>query len=116
MVEARAKAEAACEMAWRGQRKANDWAGFKSGFAEVLRLARQAASALGEALGVSPYEGLMAQYEPDLRMATVERLFGELSSFLPDFTAQVLDKQASEEVLTPQARFPRRPSVNWVCV
>jgi len=61
--------------------------------AETVHLAREAAAAKSERLRFSPYEALMDAYEPGLRTADVEAIFGEYLSFLPDFLARVLDRQ-----------------------
>lgn len=46
LVERRALATSRCEHAWRGQRPANDWAGFLENFREVLAVGREEARLL----------------------------------------------------------------------
>jgi carboxypeptidase Taq len=107
LVEAQALATLRCEHAWERQRPANDWAGFLGGFREVLRLAREEARCLGDALGVDPYDALLDGYEPGLRAADVERLFADLQSWLPDLVQRVQAHQAGEAVIAPAAPFPK---------
>ncbi|OBU84620.1 carboxypeptidase M32 [Chromobacterium subtsugae] len=106
LVEAKALAAARCEHAWRSQRKNNDWQGFLPNFREVLRLAREEATLLAEATGVSRYDALLDKYEPGMTSANLERIFGDVKTWLPGLIAQVRDKQSGERVIQPQGPFP----------
>ena len=107
LVQRRALATARCEHAWRRQRPANDWAGFVANFREVLAIGREQAALLAERSGTSRYEALMDLYEPGLRCATVDRVFGELRQWLPGRIRQVLQRQAQQPlVVAPQGPFP----------
>ena len=105
LVEAQSLAASRCEHAWRGQRQANDWAGFLQNFGPVVALARQEAHLLSEALGLSPYEALMGKYEPGARVAEIERMFAAVKSWLPGLVQQVRSRQADAHVLQPQGPF-----------
>ncbi len=102
LVDAQARAAKACEMAWRAARPASDFAAVKPRLQEVLDLAREAAAAKAEALGVSPYDALLDQFEPDGSSAEIDAVFDDLAAFLPGFLEQVLARQAREPA-------PRRP-------
>lgn len=106
LVEARTLAGARCEHAWRNQRPANDWAGFLTNFREVVRLAREEARLLGEALQLSPYDALVDRFEPGITSAEIDRLFGGLQQWLPTLAAQVVEKQRGISVLEPSGPFP----------
>ena len=106
LVEAKSLAASRCEHAWRTQRPANDWSGFLPNLREVLRLAREEAKHLGEASGLSPYDALMDQYEPGATSADVDRLFGDLQTWLPSLVRAARDKQAGETVVEPVGPFP----------
>ncbi|OXS14379.1 carboxypeptidase M32 [Zobellella denitrificans] len=106
LVRARSLAGSRCEHAWRSLRPANDWAGFLPLFEEVLNLSRQAAAARADTLGLSRYDSLLEQYEPGMRGAELDRLFGGLRGWLPDLIRQVQDKQRHEQVLVPEGPFP----------
>ena len=54
LVEARARADAACEIRWRAARRDNDFAGLLPTLTAVLRLVRETAAAKADALGLSP--------------------------------------------------------------
>ena len=95
LVEALTKACSACEMIWREARPAADFAAVRPALEEVLGLVRQAAQAKAEALGVSPYEALLDEYEPGGSVARIEAVFDELAAFLPGFLDQVLARQTA---------------------
>lgn len=107
LVEERTLATARCEHAWRSQRPANDWAGFIENFRPVLRLAREEAQCLSQATGLAPYDALVDRYEPGMRSAELERLFGDLRGWLPGLIERVRARQAGETVLCPQGPFDR---------
>ncbi|WP_293762468.1 carboxypeptidase M32 [uncultured Aquitalea sp.] len=106
LVEAKALAGARCEHAWRTQRPANDWQGFLANFREVVKLSREEARLLAEAQGLSRYDALMAQYEPGMKSADIDRLFADIKTWLPGLIQAVRDKQAGESLLRPQGEFP----------
>jgi carboxypeptidase Taq len=99
-------ASARTEHAWRSQRPANDWAGFLPNFKEVVALAREAAERLSQELGLSRYDALMDGFEPGMRSAQLDRVFGEVAQWLPGLIQDVVAKQAKENVLLPQGPFP----------
>ncbi len=106
LVEAQSLAASACEHAWRAQRKANDWQGFLKNFEPVVRLAREEAQLLSQAQGVSPYDALMAKFEPGARSAQIEGVFGAVKTWLPDLVQRVRAQQAQQSVLQPIGPFP----------
>jgi carboxypeptidase Taq len=109
LVEAKSLATSRCEHAWRTQRPANDWAGFLPNLREVLRLVREEARHLGESSGLSPYDALMDQYEPGSTSAEIDRIFGDLQTWLPALVRAARDKQAAEAVIDPVGPFPLAP-------
>ena len=78
LVEQRTLATARSEHAWRTQRPANDWAGFVENLRPVVRTAREEANCLSQATGLAPYDALIDRFEPGMRAAELERLFGDL--------------------------------------
>jgi carboxypeptidase Taq len=107
LVEAQLLAGARCEHAWRTQRKANDWAGFLPNLREVMRLAREEARLLAQAGGVSPYEAMLDRYEPGMKVADLDRIFGSLKSWLPALAAKAKERQSKAKVVEPAGPFPR---------
>ena len=107
LVEALSTEGLACEMLWREARADNDFPLVAPKLAEVLALVRQSADAKADALGLSPYEALMDQYEPGARVAHIDALFAELADFLPDFIEAVLVHQGKRvEPLPLGGPFP----------
>ena len=106
LVQAQSLAGSRCEHAWRQQRRANDWTGFLGNFREVLRLAREQAELLSQLLGVSRYEAMMERFEPGMTCAEVDRVFGDLKTWLPGLVRLARERQASEPVVAPEGPFP----------
>ena len=105
LVEAKARADSACEIRWRAARRDNDFAGLLPSLAEVLRLVRETAAAKADALGLAPYDALLDGFEPGARSAEIDVLFDDLATFLPEFLPKVLELQASR----PPAELPEGP-------
>ncbi len=97
---------ARCEHAWRRQRPANDWAGFLENFRPLLALAREEAALLSAQTGLTKYDALMDRFEPGMRSAQVDRVFGEVRQWLPGLVARVVERQSREPVVRPQGPFP----------
>ncbi len=95
-----------CEHAWRAQRPANDWAGFVENFREVLATAREEATLLAEQAGCGKYDALMDRFEPGMRCAQVDRIFGEVRQWLPGLIREVTERQSREHVIAPTGSFP----------
>lgn len=107
LVAALSTAGSDCEMTWRSARKANDWAALKPKLETVVGLVRQKATAKAEALGTSPYEALLDEFEPGGTTAAIDAVFADLVEFLPGFIDKVLSKQAAgPAIVTPQGPFP----------
>ena len=107
LVEAQAKANSACEMKWREARADNDYAALLPYLEEGLRLVRETAAAKAAALGLEPYDALLDQFEPGGRAAALDRIFGGLAAFLPDFLDDVMAKQRREPApVPPEGPFP----------
>ena len=106
LVEAKTLAGARCEHAWRSQRPANDWKGFLENFREVVKLARQEAQLLANDTGLSRYDALMDRFEPGVRAADIDRIFGDVRQWLPGLITRVQEKQAKEKVISPVGPFP----------
>ena len=105
LVEAKTLAAAKCEHAWRRQRQANDWPGFLANFREVVRLAREEAQLLADDTGLARYDALMDRFEPGVRAAEIDRIFGDVRQWLPGLIARVQTRQRGEPVLAPAGPF-----------
>ncbi len=105
LVEAKSLAGARCEHAWRVQRPANDWEGFSDNLRQVVKLSREEAQIRAQAAGVSRYDALLNLYEPGMRSSDLDRIFGDLKTWLPDLLQKVVAKQQQEPCLIPQGPF-----------
>ena len=107
LVSARVEANLACEMQWRQARPANDFAAVLPALRRVLELTREAAAAKAEALGITPYDALLDDWEPDGSAAAIDALFEPLTRFLPDTIGAIIERQAAEPApLMPEGPFP----------
>lgn len=105
LVEALSRAVSACETVWRIARRDSDFAMVAPRLETVLGLVRQVAAAKAAALGVTPYDALLDEYEPGGRSAEIDPLFARLERFLPDFLGRVAERQGSAPKL-PAGPFP----------
>ena len=89
-----------CEQAWRQLRAEDDWNGLKPLLEEVVACSREEAAIRAEQSGLSPYDAMLDTYEPGMRAAQLDQVFGELKAFLPGFIEYVLEKQKSKPLLS----------------
>lgn len=106
-VEALSRATSACEAAWRDARAEARFATVLPSFTALLAQVREAAEAKAAALGLSPYDALLDEYEPGGRSAAIDGVFADLAAFLPGFLAQVMERQAAApRAVEPPGPFP----------
>jgi carboxypeptidase Taq len=107
LVAALSQACSQSETVWRSARPADDFKAALPGLEQVLRLTREVAAAKAERLGVSPYEALLDLYQPGIATAMIDRLFEEISGFLPGLLAAALARQeAAPPPVAPSGPFP----------
>ncbi len=102
LVEAQARTNAACETVWREARAGADFALVRPHLQAVFRLVRESAAALGEALGLSPYDALMDANQRGIGAADVAPIFARTAAFLKTALPAVEERQARRPA-------PRRP-------
>lgn len=95
-----------CEQQWRKLRGENDWKTFLPYLQEVLNLARQVVGELRKHNDLSVYDTAQSMFSPGLSTAAVEKMFGELKTFLPGMIQEVAAKQAREKCIQPEGVFP----------
>ncbi|MSO84626.1 MAG: carboxypeptidase M32 [Rhodospirillales bacterium] len=107
LVMALARASAACEAIWRSARADADFAAVLPALETVLELVREASGAKANALGLSPYDALLDEYEPGARAAAIDRVFAELERELPPIVAGALARQKTRPQPIPlEGTFP----------
>ncbi|MBF9000435.1 carboxypeptidase M32 [Vibrio nitrifigilis] len=105
-VEAKSLAGSKCEHAWREQRTQNDWQGFIANWQEVVTLSQQEAQIRAEVAGTTPYDAMLNLYEPGTTSESLDKVFTDVKSWLPDMIDQAIEKQASEPVIEPKGHYP----------
>ncbi|MGF1694414.1 carboxypeptidase M32 [Vibrio lamellibrachiae] len=105
LVQAKSLAGSKCEHAWRSQRGDNDWKGFETNWAEVVKLSQEEAQIRAEATGLSPYDSMLDIYEPGTTSASLDVLFADVKTWLPSLIDDVIEKQKSEAFITPVGQF-----------
>jgi len=107
LVEALTRATAICEQTWRTARAADDFATLRPKLEAVVSLTREAASAKSEALGVTPYQALLDEYDPGMTVERIDGLFSDLAAWLPGTIDRVLDAQERRpKLIRPKGPFP----------
>jgi carboxypeptidase Taq len=106
LVQAKSRACSECEAVWRKARGDDDFAAVLPQLERVLRVEREIAAIKADRLGTSPYEALVDQYEPGGSVATIDRLFDEITGFLPDLIEDALARQAASPPPAATGPFP----------
>ena len=101
LVEASARANAACETLWREAKARSDFAQVRGALAEVVRCQRESAQALGAALGLDPYDALMDGYQHGVTAAEVGPIFAAYEAFLRDALPRAEAIQAARPAPLP---------------
>ena len=106
LVDARARAAAACETIWLSARPANDFAAVAKPLETLLRLIREVADAKADRLSKSPYDALLDQFEPDGSAVRIDALFARLEPALRQLLPEVLEHQTREAFQPPATDIP----------
>jgi carboxypeptidase Taq len=107
LVEAQARANSACEKVWRVARAASDFPAVATQLGEVINLTRQAATALAEVLGLTPYDALMDGYQRGIGSADVAPIFADYEVFLRRALPEAEERQARQpQPIRPIGPFP----------
>lgn len=106
LVEAKSLANSKCEHAWRTQRGENDWDGFLGNFTEVVNLSQQEAKIRADHAGSSAYDAMLNLYEPGTTTASLDVLFADVKTWLPDMVTEISEKQKSDSLIGFGSDFP----------
>ena len=101
LVEAQARANSACEKVWRDARRVSDFDAVSPYLVEVVSLVREAASAIGPALGLSPYNALMDGFQRGIGVADVAPVFARYEAWLQDALPRAEERQARSPAPQP---------------
>jgi carboxypeptidase Taq len=107
LVEAVERANSACEKVWRQAKRDSDFGKTVKLLTEVVRLQREVAAALGQKLGMDPYDALMDGYQPGVTAADVEPVFAAYETWLREALPRAEEIQARRPAPVPlSGRFP----------
>src|SRR5579859_7206578 len=77
------RATSRAEVQWAEARRENNFELFAPHLEEVVRLVRDKAALLGQALGLPPYDALVDEFSPGVPTADIDAIFKALSRRLP---------------------------------
>ena len=103
LVEEATIACSACEKTWREARRASDFAAVRPALENVVRLTREQAARLSDALALSPYDALMDGYQRGITAADVTPIFAQYEVFLREALPRVEARQAAAPARIPLA-------------
>ncbi|HEV7264910.1 MAG TPA: carboxypeptidase M32 [Falsiroseomonas sp.] len=107
LVEASSRANSACEKVWREAKADAEFGKVEKLLTEVVALQREIARALGERLGMDPYDALMDGYQPGVASADVEPVFAAYEAWLAEALPRAEAIQAKRPAPLPlSGRFP----------
>ncbi|MFO7277608.1 MAG: carboxypeptidase M32 [Pseudomonadota bacterium] len=101
-----AKATARAEAQWVEARREGRFEPFAPYLEEVVKLVRDKAALLGQALKLEPYDALVDEFSPGITTADIDTTFRALSRRLPSLIREVTALQESRPVLPLKGKFP----------
>ena len=105
LVKAQSLAHSKCNHSWLENRKKNNWKDFQPSLNEVVKLSKEEASIRSELNGLSDYDSLLDLFEPGMKSATLDGIFAEVKTWLPDLIQNIVEKQKSQTFIKPQGTF-----------
>ena len=104
LVEELARVTTQAQQVWEQAKKKNDYASFQPILAQVVKLKRQEADAVG--FSGHPYNALIEEYEPGTTVAELKTLFADLTAELSPLVKKIVasPKQPDKSVL--EREFP----------
>lgn len=100
-----ARATSEAETAWEEARPKDDWKGFLPYLKRVLALKKEEAEALG--YEKEPYDALLDEYEPGMRVEGLRPLFAELREGLALLLDRILGSSRRPDASILHRRFPK---------
>jgi carboxypeptidase Taq len=106
LVEAAVRANAACEKIWREARRVSDFAMVRPALEESFNLTRQQAVAIGEAIGMAPWDAMADGFQRGITAADITPVFAAYEAFLKDALPRAEAIQASRPApIRPEGPF-----------
>ena len=105
LVKAQSLAHSKCNHIWMEQRENNNWKDFHASLKEVIKLAKEEATIRSEINGLSAYDSLLDLYEPGMKSETLDSIFADVKTWLPELVQNIVEKQKSQTFTKPQGIF-----------
>src|SRR5687767_373466 len=99
------KATSRAEAHWFEARQQGKFELFAPHLEEVVRLVRDKAALLGQALNLAPYDALVDEFTPGVTSADIDTMFKALSRRLPALIREVIALQDSRRLLPLAGKF-----------
>lgn len=115
LVEALTRAASLCEKTWREARRQSDFALVAAPLRELVALVSQSAVALGEALGMTPYDALMDEHQPGIGAARAGAAFDRYEAFLAEALPRAEAAQARRQDVPPGSSPFREAAQEALC-
>jgi len=96
-----------CREAFAKAKATNNFDCLEGPLNALITVLREKGTALGEQLGLAPYDALLGERNPGLVDAAIQPIFRELEEKLPPLIKAIQEKQANEEVI-PLPEVPIR--------
>ena len=100
-----ARATSRAEVQWAEARRQNNFELFAPHLEEVLKLVRDKAALLGQALGLPAYDALMDEFSPGISAADMDTIFKALSWRLPSLIREIVPLQERRASLPVTGKF-----------
>ncbi|APW65644.1 carboxypeptidase M32 [Poseidonibacter parvus] len=105
LVKAQSLAHSKCNHTWIEQRANNNWKGFEPRLNEVIKLSKEEARIRSEINGLSAYDSLLDLFEPGMKSQTLDGIFADVKTWLPELIQNIVEKQKSQTFIKPQGIF-----------
>lgn len=105
LVKAQSLAHSKCNHSWLEHRANNNWKGFQPSLNEVIKLSREEAGIRSELNGLSAYDSLLDLFEPGMKSETLDGIFADVKTWLPQLIQNIVEKQKSQTFIKPQGTF-----------
>lgn len=99
------KAASRAEAQWLEARQQGKFELFAPHLEEVVRLVRDKAALLGQALNLAPYDALVDEFTPGITTADIDTVFKALSRRLPTLIREVISLQDARPLLPLAGKF-----------
>lgn len=88
-------------------RDKGDWKAMRPSYEAAFKTSREIAEILQAPLGIAtPYEVLLDQFNPGLKLSTIEREFAKLEAILPGMITEATERQKESSDALPMPKIP----------